>query len=235
VTIVKTLACLAVAVAAISCSRREPSLRLSIVSSSASAAPDSSPPLDDLADRLRSPDETVRYSAAARAFDEPDASRISADARNALFDILGNAKEREGVRLWAARTLAKLEPERALKRFVELTAAGLPVDGDAWIALGPVALPALTARCMPAECPEPVFTELTLIVGNAPAHEESRKAIPWIVRESARSEQRKALAYRALGTFGASLIPELELLRNHADPEMRKAAAEALAAVRKEP
>jgi HEAT repeat protein len=235
VTLAKRLAWFLLCVGIGACSRREPSLRLSIVSSSASAAPGSAPALDDLTEQLRSPDETVRYSAAARAFNEPDASRVSADARNALFDILGNAKEREGVRLWAARTLAKLEPERALKRFVELTDAGLPVDGDAWITLGPRALPTLAERCAPSDCPDPVFTELTLIVESAPSHDDSRKAIPLLLRESTRSEQRKALAYRAFGVFGSSLVPELELLRNHDDPAMRKAATEALAAIRRAP
>jgi hypothetical protein len=217
------------------CARREASGELSRAAPAKPVLSTIAPASDDaLTAELRSSDDTVRYRAAARAFQDFESSNVSVNARNALFDILENAKEPEGVRLWAARAVAKHEPERALRQFVALSSAGRVVDGDAWILLGPRALPALMSQCK-ADCPDPTFTEITIIVGNSPSHEDSRNAIPLLLREGARSEQRRALAYRALGAFGPSLVPELEALRNHDDPAMRKAASEALAAVRDNP
>jgi hypothetical protein len=187
---------------------------------------------DELAQDLRSPDETVRYMAAARAFEKLEPAEVSAAARDALLELVSNPNERGGIRLWAARAAAKVDPPRALRRFIELGAEGVAVDGDAWLILGPLALPHLASRCTAADCPETVFFELALIAGSAPTHRESRAVIPLLLRESARSEQRKVMAYRALGGFGPSVVQELEALRRHDDPTIANAAAEALAAVR---
>jgi len=95
-----------------------------------------------------------------------------------------------------------------------------------------MALPELSSRCRAADCAEPVFFELALIAGSAPEHPAAKKAIPLLLRESTRSEQRKAMAYRTLGAFGPSLVHDLEELTHDRDPTVAAAATEALAAVR---
>lgn len=190
------------------------------------------PVLDDaLSVELRSPDEMIRYRAAARAFQELEPSAVSAPAREALLRIAADPNERAGVRLWAARAAAKLEPARALQRFVELESTGNSVDDDAWLVLGPVALPHLSARCRPNGCSLILLTQIALIVSASASHAASRAALPLLLLESTRSDQARALVYRTLGSFGSDLAPELERLQKHEDATIADAASQALAAI----
>jgi HEAT repeat protein len=187
---------------------------------------------DALSVELRSSDEMIRYRAAARAFQELEPSAVSAPAREALLRMTADPDERAGVRLWAARAAAKLEPTRALPQFVKLASTGnAVVDDEAWIILGPVALPHLSARCRPDGCPLLVLTQIALIVGASSSHPASRATLPLLLLESTRSDQARALVYRALGSFGADLAPELERLQQHEDATVAAAASQALAAI----
>jgi hypothetical protein len=190
------------------------------------------PVLDDaLSVELRSSDEMIRYRAAARAFQELEPSAVSAPAREALLGMTADPNERAGVRLWAARAAAKLEPARALQQFVSLASTGNAVDDEAWIILGPVALPHLSAHCRPDGCPLLVLTQIALIVSASSSHPTSRATLPLLLLESTRSDQARALVYRALGSFGADLAPELERLQQHEDATVAAAASQALAAI----
>jgi HEAT repeat protein len=174
----------------------------------------------------------TRYSAAARALQELEPTDVSPAARDALLEMASNPHERAGVRLWAARAIAKLEPSRALPRFIELEASGNSVDDDAWLILGPSALPHLRSRCAQSGCAHLVLLKLALIAGASPSHAEARATIPLLLRESTRSVEARGLVYRSLGSFGTDLAPELSALQKHEDPTIREAATKALEAIR---
>ena len=183
---------------------------------------------DPLTQELRSSNPMTRYSAAAKAYRDPDATQVSIGARKVLFDMVSNGSESAGVRLWAAMAVAKLEPESALKRFCELDSASVQVDDDAWVILGPKALSYLRSRCTKKGCSSGLLLKLALIVGKSPTERESRATIPLLLLESTRSEQARAIVYRALGSFGPNLVHELQALKADEDPNIRKAATDAL-------
>jgi HEAT repeat protein len=187
--------------------------------------------LDALTRELKDPDPMVRYTAAARVSEKLSTTDVSPSARQALFDLIANSQEPGGVRLWAARAVAKIDPEAATARFIELDAKQAPVDDDAWLILGPRALPYLSSRCTASACPTALLLKVALIVGAAADDPASRALLPLLLRESTRSEQHRVIVYRTLGAFGPGLTSELEAAKTHPDADVRKAAVAALGTI----
>ena len=176
----------------------------------------------------------MRYKAAADATREGNAEAVSAAAREALFERVADPDEAPGVRLWASRAVADLEPERAVELFSQLEAQGIPIDGDAWTVLGPIALPKLMQRCPEPPCDQTTLLMIGLIISDSPTDERCREAVPFLLREANHSASQKWLAYQALGGFRQQLIPLLEGLEQHEDAVVRREASAALAAVAQE-
>jgi HEAT repeat protein len=191
------------------------------------ASPPEEDPNSALIERLSSADEMDRYLAAA------DAGKLakgesSAGLSSALTEMLRSSAEKPGTREWAARALARLAPQDALVLFPELQAVGIAVSYDAWIEVGPAALPYLRKQAEDPSRALAAFAAVSEVIRDHPVHPESIKTIPLLLHAIEDDSKPRALALRAMGFLGPPLVKELTALLEAPEPALRRRAAMAL-------